>query len=483
MEQKAGAQISARAFIQSVLILFVLMMAAGILTRLVPAGAYARLDVDGREMIEPGSFEYVEAPDYPVWRWFTAPIEVLWGEDGFTIIVIILFILVVGVAFAVMDQSGLLKASLGRIVQVFEGRKYTLLLVISLFFMAIGAFFGIFEEVVPLVPLMVALSYFLGWDALVGLGMSVLAVNMGFSAAITNPFTLGVAQQLAGLPLFSGAGYRLIIFFAIYIVFALFLVRYARKIERDPSASLVHADGQVEAAKYGGFQLDALSQEARGLRGAMIWLASFLILIVAVLIGGPFIPGLTTYALPLVGLLFFFGGVGASLLTGAPRGEVFKAVGDGLTGIAPAIPLILMAASVKHIVVLGQILDTILYHASQAFVEASPVFAAMLIYVLSLLIEFFVASGSAKAFLLMPIMLPLADLVGVTRQVAVTAYCFGDGFSNMIYPTNPVLLICLGLTAVSFPKWFRWSLGLWVWVLLLTMAFLAIGVATQYGPF
>jgi uncharacterized ion transporter superfamily protein YfcC len=109
--------------------------------------------------------------------------------------------------------------------------------------------------------------------------------------------------------------------------------------------------------------------------------------------------------------------------------------------------------------------------------------AALLIYALSLLIEFFVASGSAKAFLLMPIMLPLADLVGVTRQTAVTAYCFGDGFSNMIYPTNPVLLICLGLTVVSYPKWLKWSLSLWVWVFLLTVIFLAIAVAMQYGPF
>ena len=104
-------------------------------------------------------------------------------------------------------------------------------------------------------------------------------------------------------------------------------------------------------------------------------------------------------------------------------------------------------------------------------------------YVLALVIEFFVASGSAKAFLLMPILLPIADLVGVTRQVAVTAYCFGDGFSNMAYPTNPVLLISLGLTVVSYPKWLRWSLKLWLWVLLITVAFLGLAVAVGYGPF
>jgi uncharacterized ion transporter superfamily protein YfcC len=99
------------------------------------------------------------------------------------------------------------------------------------------------------------------------------------------------------------------------------------------------------------------------------------------------------------------------------------------------------------------------------------------------LIEFFIGSGSAKAVLLMPILLPLADIVGVTRQVAVTAYCFGDGFSNLAYPTNPVLLICLGLTVVSYPKWIKWLAGLWLWIIAITVAFLGIAVAIHYGPF
>ena len=144
------------------------------------------------------------SPDYPIWRWFTAPIEVLWGPDNLVVITIIVFILLVSGAFAVLDKSGILQNALAGIVKRFGKRKYLLLLVISFFFMLLGAFLGLFEEIVPLVPLMIALSYSLGWDALVGLGMSILATNMGFSAAITNPFTIGVAQKLAGLPLFSG---------------------------------------------------------------------------------------------------------------------------------------------------------------------------------------------------------------------------------------------------------------------------------------
>jgi uncharacterized ion transporter superfamily protein YfcC len=484
MDQKAGAQISTRAFSQSVIILFVLMILAGILTLVVPAGSYQRVDVDGREMIEPATFQFIDRPDYPIWRWFTAPLEVLWGPDGLTIIIIIIFILMVGVAFAVMDKSGFLKAALSRIVKAFEGRKYQLLLVISLFFMAIGAFFGIFEEVVPLVPIMIGLSYFLGWDALVGLGMSILAVNMGFSAAITNPFTLGVAQEIAGLPLFSGAWFRVIIFAVIYAVFAIFLVRYARKIDADPKASPVYEEDQIARAKFGVLDLEALSDKTPAqLRRSTIWLVVCIALIFLVLVAGPFIPAVSSISLPLVGLLFFIAGIGAGVLAGEPRKDVFRAVGEGFTGIAPAIPLILMASSVKHIVAQGGILDTILFQASHLFTQTSPFLAIVMIYFLALLIEFFIASGSAKAFLIMPIIVPLADLVGITRQVTVTAYCFGDGFSNMIYPTNPVLLICLGLTVVSYPKWIKWSLKLWAWILLVTIIFLGIGVAINYGPF
>jgi len=484
MDQKSGAQISTRAFVQSVIILIALMMVAGILTKIIPAGSYHYIDVDGLLMIEPGSFEYLERPHYPIWRWFTAPIEVLGGPDGLTIIVIIVFILMVGIAFAVMDKSGLLAAALSRIVKTFRGKKYLLLLVISFFFMTIGGFFGIFEEVVPLVPIMLGLSYFLGWDALVGLGMSILAVNMGFSAAITNPFTLGVAQEIAGLPLFSGAWFRIFIFLAIYAVFAIFLVGYARKIDANPKASPIYEEDQQAREKYSDFDLEALSNKsAEQLRRATIWLFIFVILILLMLISGPFIPTISAFSLPLVGILFFIGGVGAGILAGEPRKDVFRAVKDGLLGIAPAIPLILMASSIKYIVAQGGILDTILFQASHLFSETNPFIAVVMIYFLALLIEFFIASGSAKAFLIIPIIIPLADLVGITRQVTVTAYCFGDGFSNMIYPTNPVLLISLGLTVVSFPKWLKWTMKLWVWILLVTLIFLGIAVAIGYGPF
>ena len=482
MQQKAGAQISQRAFIQSLAILFVLMMVAGILTRVLPAGQYTRIEVNGRQTIDPDSFRFVEMPDYPVWRWFLAPLEVLGSESGLTIIVIIVVLFFAGGAFAVMDKTGTLRAFIGRIVRRYRDRKYTLLWIVSLAFMFLGATLGTFEEVVLLVPVMIALSYSLGWDALVGLGMSILATNMGFSAAISNPYTLGVAQQLAGLPLFSGAWFRIIIFVVIYLIFASFLSAYAHRIDRDPHASLVHQEAMAERAKYKSIDA-AFTVEDQKQNRAMNFFGLFLVLILAVMLAGPFVPAISDYALPLVGVLFLAGGLGAGFLSGAGSKTVWRGLVEGLGGLAPSVPLILMAASIRYIIDSGGVTDTILHAAAEPFTQLGTFPAALVVYALALGIEFFIASGSAKAFLMMPIVLPLADLIGVTRQTAVLAYIFGDGFSNLAYPTNPVLLISLGLTVVSYPKWIRWTFGLWLWVILATILFLGIAVAINFGPF
>jgi uncharacterized ion transporter superfamily protein YfcC len=489
MEQKAGAQIGQRAFIQSLVILFVLMMIAGILTLVVPAGAYNRITVDERETIDAASYHEIEHPDYPAWRWFIAPLEVLGSDSGLTVIVIIVVLFFAGGAFAVMDKTGTLRAFIGRIVRRFSGRKYLLLWMVSLAFMFLGATLGTFEEVVLLVPVMIALSYSLGWDALVGLGMSILATNMGFSAAISNPYTLGVAQQLAGLPLFSGAWFRIIVFIVIYLIFASFLSAYARRIDKDPTASLVHKEDKAEREKYKRSNpvdktVDtSLIAEDPKQNHAMNFFGIFLLFIFAAMLAGPFVPAISDYALPIVGILFLIGGLGAGFISGAGGKTVWQGLKEGIIGLSPSVPLILMAASIRFIIDSGGVTDTILHAAAEPFTNLGAFPAAIVVYALALGVEFFIASGSAKAFLMMPIVLPLADIIGVTRQTAVLAYIFGDGFSNLAYPTNPVLLISLGLTVVSYPKWLRWTAKLWLWVILATVAFLGIAVAIGFGPF
>ncbi|MBI4731619.1 MAG: YfcC family protein [Chloroflexi bacterium] len=481
-ESKSGIQISKKAFIQAVLIIFALMVAAGILTRVVPAGEYARVEVDGRQVIDAESFTLTEPPDYPVWRWFTAPFEVFAAEGSATVIGVILFIVLVGIAFAVMDRSGILNYVIHKIVQKFGAKKYALLLVLTFFFMALGGFFGILEEAVPLVPIIIALSFSLGWDTLTGLGISILATNVGFSTAVFNFFTIGTAQRLAGLPLFSGWAPRVILFLIVYAILATFLVRHAKKVERKPEVSPVYKEDQAERIKFGTFKLDAATANDPRMKRAAIFMGVFFVLILASVMVLSWVESLNDLAMPLSGLLFVIGGIGAALIAGVGR-KAWKATWDGFLGIAPAIPLLMMAASVKHIIASGGILDTLLNWASNIFSGTTPFVSALIIYGLTLVLELFVTSGSAKALLVIPILMPLADLVGVNRQIAVSAYTFGDGFSNLVYPTNALLLITLSLTVVPYHKWFKWVLRLWPWVILATVLFLAMAVAINYGPF
>jgi uncharacterized ion transporter superfamily protein YfcC len=242
----------------------------------------------------------------------------------------------------------------------------------------------------------------------------------------------------------------------------------------------VYREDQAARVKTAKFDL---AEKNPHLGRAVTWFLGCMLLVLLVLVGGRVITVLSDFALPIVGILFLIGGLGAGLLAGGDRRATFRAAWQGVTGIAPGIILILMAASISFIVVNGGILDTLLYTAAEPLSQMSPFVAALLIYGVTLLFEFVVASGSAKAFLLMPIVLPLADLVGVTRQTTVLSYIFGDGFSNLMYPTNPMLLIVLGLTVVSFPRWIKWSARLWIIVLPLTILFLALAVALHYGPF
>jgi uncharacterized ion transporter superfamily protein YfcC len=379
-----------------------------------------------------------------------------------------------------MEKSGILKSVISKIIIKFGGRKYAMLLVISFFFMALGAFFGIFEEVIPLVPIIIALSFSLGWDSMVGLGMSVLATNLGFSLAVFNPFTIGISQKLAELPLFSGALPRIVLFFVGYAILHIFLMRYAKKIDKHPENSPVYQEDLKEKRRLGSFEVEDNNNPR--MRQAILFLIIMFGLILAVLVASPFVTFLSDYALPITGLLFVIGGVGSGLMAGAGK-KTWRAAWDGFLGISPAIPLLLMAASVRYIVQMGGILDTLLHSASSFTENLTPFSAALAIYGLTLVLELFISSGSAKALLLIPIIIPLADIAGVNRQIAVSAYTFGDGFSNLAYPTNAALLITLSLTVVPYSKWLKWLLPLWFWIFLATIVFLGFAVLLYYGPF
>lgn len=442
------------------------MMAAGVLAALVPSGRFDRIETPRGSQIVPGSYKVVDKAVYPLWRWLTAPVEVLGSPDGTQAIVIILFILSVGGSFAILDKAKCLQEVVSIIARKFRHRRYLLLAFVTLFFMGIGALLGIFEETIPLVPLAIALAASLGWDVYVGLGMSILATGFGFSAAIANPFSIGIAQKLSGLPLFSGAGFRVLVFLVVYALFYSWLALTARKSEKRSS------DISPPAAAV-------MPDTAGSGSGAKFFAISILLLVVMLLFIS--ITGtLADYSMPLIALVFLVAGFGSGIASKLSLRECIAAFVSGVGGILPGVLLILMAMAVKHIIVSGAIMDTILYQAAKAIEGSSAYVAAAGMYVLTLGMNFFIGSATAKAFLLMPLLAPLADLVGLTRQVAVQAFAFGDGFSNMLYPTNAVLIIALGVAGVSWTSWLKKTWLLQVFTLAITMGLLLLAVATGF---
>lgn len=477
---ESSLKISKKSFFSSMFILLLLMIGAGILTLVVPSGAFERIMVDGKEVIVPGTFQFAETGNYPFWRWFTAPVEVLWSADSVTVIMIIVFICIIGGTFTVLDKSGMLQYIMNGLVKKFETSKYKLMAVLTLFFMLFGSIFGIFEELVALVPIVILLSHAMGWDSLTGLGMSALAAGFGFSSATLNPFTLGVAQEIAGLPAFSGVGFRILVFVVCYSILFTFLYRYARKIEKDPTKSSIYEEDLAQKEKLSGsLSLEVLPNEQYLGKTVKIF-SGALALVIGYIVAGFFVPALSAVSLPVMAVLFLVGGLLAARASHY-GGRIGKDFITGIGEIAPSAILILMAMAVKLIITNGGIMDTILYYASETVAKMGPNGAAVMIFLLVLGLNFFVSSGSAKAFLLIPIIAPLAELVGLNSQIAVQAFCFGDGFTNMLYPTNAVLMITLGLTVVSYPKWFKWTIGLQLLMLVVNIALLLLAVAVGYG--
>ena len=462
-------KIGVRTFVTSAIILLLLMIAAGILTRVIPSGTYERTTVEGVTTIVPDSFAYTSQSPLPIWRWFTAPIEVLWSSDGAMVIVIILFLLILSASFAILNYCRVIHHLINRVVKRYGHRKYMVLAAISMLFMALGSFVGIFEESVLLVPIAIALALSFGWDKLTGLGMSLLSVGFGFASGVMNPFTVGVAQRIAELPLFSGIPYRLLVFVLIYAAVALFLIRHAKKVEKkNPDAKAALPETEPENA-------ERLGKAVRWFVGAVV-----LIVVLVVIFAQT---GLSDYSLPVVALLFLIGGIGAGLIAGMRGKELWKTMGRGVGDVAPGILLILLAVSVKYIMSESGTIDTLMYYAADRITRAGQGAASLGMYLVVLFLNFFIGSASAKAFLVMPVLAPLADLCHLTRQTAVLAFAFGDGFSNVFFPTNAVLLIALGLAGVGYGKWFKFTWVLQLVTLVLTGGLLLLATAIGLGPY
>ena len=466
MENKnKGLNINAKSFIIAIIVIFALMVLTYILTFIIPSGEYPRiLDENGNMIIDKnGEFAFSEA-SFPFWKWILSPFWVLVSEGSFTIIAVIIFLLIIGGIFNSLDKCNFLKYMLGRIIAKFGNRKYTLLFAISGFFMAMGAFVGSFEECVPMVPIVVALSIALGWDALVGLGMSVIAVGCGFATGILNPFTLGVAQSLADLPMFSGIWLRILSGVLIYLFLALFLWIYAKKIDTKTSQNII--DGAVEKD-------DRMNK-------ALLCFVIVLGFGILVVLSSTVIKVIQDYTMIVIVLMFLIAGISSSLISGMKLSYFGKTFINGVKSVLPAVAMILMASSVKYILTESKTLDTILYYAVKSAGNMSPIFVVLFMYLIALILNFFVSSGSAEAILLIPLLVPMAQMFGISSQICVLAYVYGDGFSNVLYPTNPVLLISLGIANVSYSKYFKWVWKFQLGILVLTSLVIMFGYVINY---
>lgn len=275
-----------------------------------------------------------------------------------------------------------------------------------------------------------------------------VSIAFGYTAATFNPFNVGILQTMADLPLFSGLAYRLLFFVCVYVSLVLFLIVYAKKIEKNPEKSLCYESDKELRVRFGAEVDDeALNNPALKKVDAISDSVKELI-----------------NNLPLVGMaiLFTVGGIAAGYIAGI-RG---KALGggflEGVKTIAPCLPMIWAILSITYVLQEGNIIQTILYHVYNLTSSMSKTGALFAIFLFVVALEFIVGSGTAKAFLIMPIVLPLADLLGLTRQSIVLAFTMGDGFCNILYPTSGIMVIAIGMVGISYGKYLRWSWKLFV---------------------
>lgn len=345
--------------------------------------------------------------------------------------------------------------------------------------MIFGAFFGIFEESVALMPVLILLSLSLGWDTLTGMAMSLLAAGFGFATAITNPFSIGIASNLADTEILSGALYRLFIFIVIYGVLQFFVVRHAKKIEKNPLLSPTY---EIDQNKVKAFDLNQSMPFQNEHKTFKVYTILFIVLFVGIIGVGllELLFDISIPAIPVMAAIFLLGGLLGGYLVSKDIKYTFKTFFNGMLGVAPAFILIVLAVSVKHVIVSAEIMDTILYHLAELLRGQSAISAILMIYLLVLVVQFFIGSASAKAFLIMPLLIPLVDLLQMSREIAILAFIFGDGYTNVIFPTNGVLLIGLSIAGVSYTKWVKYTYKLQIVTLILTIIFLIVAIWIGY---
>lgn len=477
-EGGSGLSLNKKTMVAITLVLLAILAFVGIMTQTLPRGEYQIIDVDGHEAIVNGTYQTI---DYkiPIWKIILSPIMCFTSSYALTGVAIIAIIVLVGGAFLILDKCGILQYIMSSLIKRFENKKYLLMAIVMFVCMLLSSTAGILEESITLVPIAVAISLALGWDSMVGLGLSLVSVAWGFTAATFNPFNVVTVQKLADLKVFSGLWLRCIIFVVVYAILYAFLFLYAKKIEKDPTKSVSYETDKALRTKYTINDMDAVLADEKKKKGTKAFLICilidglFIILDFVLNMGG-------TISLPAMGVLFTIGGLLAGYYTGLKGKPLIKSFLAGAKTIAPAIPLVVFVIAISYVLNEGKIMHTILYNVYNLMQGLSPYAAILLLFLVIALLEFFIGSGTAKAFLIMPLVAPLSDLVGITRQSVVTTFCMADGFTNLLYPTSGIMIIAIGLVGVSYGKWLKWSWKLFIAEFAAAAGFMMLMVAINY---
>jgi len=496
-------------------IVFAFILAAAALTWILPGGQFARetVNVNGteREVIIEGSYQPAEKKPQ-TWQVFSALFDGFAGKAD-----IIVFILIIGGAFWIMNDSKAIDVG----IQSFLRRARTLerfgffrklgvdnmiITMIMLIFSIFGATFGMSEETIAFIIIFVPLAISMGYDSIVGLSMCFVGAGLGFAGALLNPFTIGIAQGLSNLPLFSGIEYRLFAWVVINTVGIGWVLRYANRIRKKPESSPVWESDKYWRDK-GHADLDHLKYHTP----VTAWIAFFILLagMVAFAIAEPRSTlnignsQYTFWFLPLATLLFLISGIitllrsvhffvlnllvftivyliigvmgygwfvkeiatlffvmgifsGVSMNLGANR--ITRLFIEGMRDILSAAVVVGLAGGILVILEDGKVIDSMLYSVASSMQEFGRLASVSMMYLIQTMINIVIPSGSAKAALTMPIMSQFSDLIGLSRQATVMAFQLGDGFTNMITPTSPVLIGVLGVARIPYEKWLKWVL-------------------------
>lgn len=448
-------------------LLFCIAIIAGLLTYVIPAGAYDRIDFEGRQIADAETYHSVDATPatlFGVLKAFPKGLE--------QAAAIVFFIFIVGGSFFVVQKSGAIDAGIAAAVRKTSSKGILIIPILSIIFAFGGGIYGMAEECLPFIPALVILCISLGYDSMTGAAIALVATCSGFTGAFLNPFTVGVAQGIAQLPLFSGLGYRLIVFAVMVTITITFLILYCLKIKKNPEKSLMY-----EIDKKREINIDLANTEFTTTHKVILLavLATFGLLVFGVLKYGWYIQEIS-------GLFF-----GMAIVVGIiSRRGLNQLADDFLEGCALLAYGALVVGLARGILVIftdANVIDTIIWGMANAIQGLPSAITSLGIYVAQIIISAIVPSGSGMAALTMPVLSPLADIVGVTRQTTVLAYQFADGFTNVLTPLSGYFMAGLALAGIPYQKWIKWILPLAIIWWVAGAIFVVIADAISYGPF